>query len=61
VIVHGHTIFDEPSIRPNRVGIDTGAYRTDRLTTLVIEGAEKGVLDANGYAPLGAAAPHSAA
>jgi serine/threonine protein phosphatase 1 len=61
VIVHGHTIFDEPSIRPNRIGIDTGAYRTDRLTTLVIEGAEKGVLDANGYAPLGAAAPHSAA
>tara|TARA_R100001143_G_C3332927_1_gene120363 strand:- start:46 stop:861 length:816 start_codon:yes stop_codon:yes gene_type:complete len=26
VIVHGHTITDEPEFRPNRIGIDTGAY-----------------------------------
>lgn len=39
VIVHGHTISDDPEVRPNRVGIDTGCYRTGRLTALVLEGA----------------------
>ncbi|MEX2201334.1 MAG: metallophosphoesterase family protein [Dongiaceae bacterium] len=38
VVVHGHTISDEPQIRPNRVGIDTGAHYTDRLTALALEG-----------------------
>ena len=52
VVVHGHTISETPDLRPNRVGLDTGAYRTGRLTTFVIEGAEKGFLEADGYAPL---------
>ena len=30
VVVHGHTISDEVVERPNRIGIDTGAYRTRR-------------------------------
>lgn len=38
VVVHGHTIVDEVEERPNRIGIDTGAYRTGVLTALVIEG-----------------------
>jgi serine/threonine protein phosphatase 1 len=38
VVVHGHTISDEPQTRPNRIGIDTGAYYTDRLTALALEG-----------------------
>jgi serine/threonine protein phosphatase 1 len=37
VIVHGHTPAVEPEIRPNRIGIDTGAYVTGRLTCLVLE------------------------
>jgi serine/threonine protein phosphatase 1 len=37
VVVHGHTIFDEVDERPNRIGIDTGAYRTGVLTALAIE------------------------
>ncbi len=41
VIVHGHTIVPAPAILPNRVGIDTGAYRTGMLTALVIDGDEK--------------------
>lgn len=41
VIVHGHTIVPEPEMLPNRIGIDTGAYRTGVLTALVIDGAEK--------------------
>jgi serine/threonine protein phosphatase 1 len=38
VIVHGHTITDEPQDHGNRIGIDTGAYASGRLTTLVLEG-----------------------
>lgn len=36
-VVHGHVIEPEPVVRPNRIGIDTGAYRTGRLTCLVAE------------------------
>ncbi|MFV0644423.1 MAG: metallophosphoesterase family protein [Sphingomonadaceae bacterium] len=38
VVVHGHTIMENTERRINRIGIDTGAYRTGRLTTLVLEG-----------------------
>ena len=38
VVVHGHTIEPEPDIHPNRIGIDTGAYASGRLTCLVLEG-----------------------
>jgi serine/threonine protein phosphatase 1 len=41
MVVHGHTICDEPEERPNRIGIDTGAYRTGRLTALRLEGVER--------------------
>ena len=44
VVVHGHTIVDSIDERPNRIGIDTGAYQTGVLTALVIEGAERRVL-----------------
>jgi len=38
IVVHGHTIHEDgPDIRPNRIGIDTGAYRTGCLTALVVE------------------------
>ena len=37
VVVHGHTIRDRPVVRPNRIGIDTGAFSTNRLTALVLE------------------------
>ncbi|MFQ5618491.1 MAG: metallophosphoesterase family protein [Rhodospirillales bacterium] len=38
MVVHGHTPELEVDVRPNRIGIDTGAYFTDRLTCLVVEG-----------------------
>jgi Calcineurin-like phosphoesterase. len=41
VVVHGHTIHPEPQIRPNRIGIDTGAFASGRLTCLVLEGTER--------------------
>jgi serine/threonine protein phosphatase 1 len=45
-VVHGHSISDGgPAFRSNRIGIDTGAYRTDRLTALGIENNETWTLD----------------
>lgn len=41
VVVHGHTISEEIEERRNRIGIDTGAYRTGVLTALVIEGEQR--------------------
>ena len=38
MVVHGHTPAAETDVRPNRIGIDTGAFYTDRLTCLVVEG-----------------------
>ena len=37
-VIHGHTVTDQPDIRDNRIGIDTGAYRTGRLTALALAG-----------------------
>ncbi len=41
VVVHGHSIRRAPEIRPNRIGIDTGAWISGRLTALVLEGEER--------------------
>jgi serine/threonine protein phosphatase 1 len=43
-VVHGHTIASAPEVRHNRIGIDTGAYRTGVLTCLVLEGRSRGFL-----------------
>ena len=48
VVVHGHTICDEVEERPNRIGIDTGAYRSGILTALAIEGTERWLIDTRG-------------
>ena len=45
-VVHGHTIFEEPDVRRNRIGIDTGAYRHGRLTALVLEGTSRRTIQA---------------
>jgi serine/threonine protein phosphatase 1 len=37
VIVHGHSISRAVESRPNRIGIDTGAYATGILTAVVLE------------------------
>jgi serine/threonine protein phosphatase 1 len=37
-VVHGHSIVPDPELRPNRIAIDTGAYFSNRLTCLVLEG-----------------------
>jgi serine/threonine protein phosphatase 1 len=45
VVVHGHTISEQVDERPNRIGIDTGAYRTGILTALAMEGEDRWTLD----------------
>jgi serine/threonine protein phosphatase 1 len=37
VIVHGHSVTEKPEIRHNRIGIDTGAYISGKLTCAVFE------------------------
>ena len=40
IIVHGHTVTEKPITLPNQIGIDTGAYKSGKLTCLVLEGEE---------------------
>ncbi len=37
IVVHGHTPLDRPVRTARRIGIDTGAYATGRLTAAVLE------------------------
>jgi serine/threonine protein phosphatase 1 len=47
IVVHGHTPAREPVIRANRIGIDTGAVFTDRLTALRLENGSWKLLQAD--------------
>ncbi|MEO8559897.1 MAG: metallophosphoesterase family protein [Rhodospirillales bacterium] len=38
MVVHGHTVTTAPEQKDNRIGIDTGAYASNRLTCLILEG-----------------------
>jgi serine/threonine protein phosphatase 1 len=48
VVVHGHTVLEEVEVRPNRIGIDTGAYASGRLTALGLEGEERWFIQTEG-------------
>jgi serine/threonine protein phosphatase 1 len=41
MVVHGHSITDDVDLRSNRIGIDTGAYASGRLTAIGLEGVER--------------------
>lgn len=45
-VVHGHTIVPDVVETENRIAIDTGAYRSGRLTALVIDGRDRRYLTA---------------
>ncbi len=47
-IVHGHSITEEVEVLSNRIGIDTGAYATGRLTAIGLEGTEQWFLTTGG-------------
>jgi serine/threonine protein phosphatase 1 len=46
VVVHGHTITKSPEDRGNRIGIDTGAYMSGRLTAIALEGTSRRYIEA---------------
>lgn len=50
IVVHGHSISEDVEMRPNRIGIDTGAFYSGLLTALVLEGSEQRLLQ-TGRAP----------
>jgi serine/threonine protein phosphatase 1 len=50
MIVFGHTIFDDVDIVENRIGVDTGAYRSGILSAIALEGSDRWVLQARGDA-----------
>ncbi|WP_417610206.1 metallophosphoesterase family protein [Parasphingorhabdus sp.] len=45
VIVYGHTINDDVLETGTRIGIDTGAYYSDKLTALGLQGSDRWYLD----------------
>lgn len=45
VVIHGHTVTEDPVIRNNRIGIDTGAFMSGRLTAIGLEGTERWILE----------------
>jgi serine/threonine protein phosphatase 1 len=47
VIVHGHTITRSVERRANRIGIDTGAYRSGVLSAIYLEGRDYKVIAAS--------------
>jgi len=44
VVVHGHTIFNRVMDCGNRIGIDTGAFRSGVLSALVLEGDQRRII-----------------
>ncbi|MEL6756006.1 MAG: metallophosphoesterase family protein [Pseudomonadota bacterium] len=44
VVVHGHTISERVETKHNRIGVDTGAYLTGKLSAICIDGADVTIL-----------------
>ncbi len=51
VVVHGHTPARSPHSDDRRIGVDTGAYATNVLTAVRLEGASRRFLSAQSGAP----------
>jgi len=45
IVVHGHTVAERPVNTAFRIGIDTGAYATGRLTAVKLEGSTRSFID----------------
>ncbi len=41
MVVHGHSITDDVDEQSNRIGIDTGAWRSGKLSAIGLQGAER--------------------
>jgi serine/threonine protein phosphatase 1 len=51
IVVHGHTPAMAPELRPNRINIDTGAFATNRLTSLRIDADGAHIMSTTGLHP----------
>ena len=59
-VVHGHTIVPAVEHHRNRIAIDTGAFRTDILSCLVLEGGSVALIEPDGQLrdwPVGSGLP----
>ena len=45
-VVHGHSITEEVDVRANRIGIDTGAFNSGRLSAIGLEGSSRWLIEA---------------
>lgn len=50
-VVHGHTIVPMVEHHPNRIAVDTGAFRTGTLSCLVLDGEDVSLLEPTGLRP----------
>lgn len=41
MVIHGHTITQAVDEQPNRIGIDTGAYASGKLTAIGLDGTDR--------------------
>ncbi|MEN5299899.1 metallophosphoesterase [Brucella sp. TWI559] len=48
VIIHGHTPQNAIDVQPNRVNLDTYAWKNGKLSAIVIDGVEKRFLETTG-------------
>lgn len=46
-IIYGHTVYEEVDQRGCRIGIDTGAYASGKLTAIALEGTRQWLLQTN--------------
>lgn len=44
-VVYGHTIYGQVELAPSRIGIDTGAFASGRLTALGLEGTSRWLIE----------------
>jgi serine/threonine protein phosphatase 1 len=50
-VIHGHSITETIDLQSNRIGIDTGAYATGKLTAIGLEGDQFWFIDTGGGIP----------
>lgn len=60
IVVHGHTIAEQIDVRANRIGLDTGAYRSGVLTAMGLEGRQRWFLQTEPGVPADDRSPMAA-
>ncbi len=45
IVIHGHTITEDVDMTAHRIGLDTGAYASGKLTAMGFEGDQRWVID----------------